>query len=517
MNFTDLPYELRWLILEALADDCRITRGTSDDGLARYVTVCKEWQTILEPEIFRQLIISASCLEYLDMIVGRNSNRRRLVKHIWLRVEFPGYPCGSCVFEESDERIKRNNRAVTRAIYHLFAILSHWESSGPSSPRDGITLELSIHSLSDSKHHFQNHNFSAFHYSEEDDFSENPLAVRLSPRRYDGFHQWESFGSPEHALSFDPFHMNLLSRLRVHGQPISLGEAPPTVEIVRRFLVRRQFYRELGPHALRRIFRALPRLEHIHLECWRSVTHELEFKKNHDREAIFRPYVPPALRRLCWYDDDDSYYELLGTEARQDSPRLAAILVKVSRQLESLAVSFVIDARDFFRSFYPGRVHISEKKYPEFPRLESIALTSNELSPSESSENINNLLHAAGNAAARMPSIRTMELWNGQPGEAAIFCCNRTADAVTISWLTTWDIPLEPRVITAWKNVGIQHRLYSLIVETDRIPPPPICPGSILRHLRLQRQVLHPISLYQIQREADEAADAQAWAAAYEI
>ncbi|KAK9770604.1 putative F-box domain-containing protein [Seiridium cardinale] len=496
-NFTDLPYEIRLDILEGLLKGVRNSNSTSADHLPIFAVVCKEWQNVFERETFRQLILSPSRVRDLYQNI---KHRKAYVKHIHYYVELTKYPCGACASQESPERISANNVIATREISQLFEVLSHWSENGACT-KDDLTLELSSFSPSDSKHYFKNHQFDAFFYSDHDDFSQNPRARRLTPRVSDGSHRWD------HAHDLVPQHpipLNLLARWRVHGKPLEIQQKLSKVEVVTRLLIRRQSYRAFGPKALRHILESLPRLRQIHVESWRSLFHlsqlGLDAGEYQDMEVLLRRCMPTMLKELTLYEDYDGFYELFETNINRSSlPQFATTILDASTQLESLAVSFVIDARDFFHPLSPTK----DLALPNFPRLQFVILTSHELSLDKSPKAINNLLYAAGNTALKMPKLQVMELWNGRRGEAAIF--------------RSWDFVFDPEVVNRWREVAFRHRCAELVTKSDRIPAPPICPGSILKYLYLRHRILSPLSLYQIQQEADEAQDAQAWGAASSI
>ena len=87
-----LPKELQLLILDAL----------SKDGccMAPYATVSREWQTIIEQEIFSRLTLSSSRLKDFDQMTRQ---RRHLVKYKWLCVELQAYDRSQCEHVETDQ------------------------------------------------------------------------------------------------------------------------------------------------------------------------------------------------------------------------------------------------------------------------------------------------------------------------------------------------------------------------------------------------------------------------------
>ena len=171
-------------------------------------------------------------------------------------------------------------------------------------------------------------------------------------------------------------------------------------------------------------------------------------------------------------------------------------LVEASLGLEHLAASFFSDASDFFDAC---------QKQEIWPRLESLALTSNVLEPQQQSVRINDFLEATAPIAKKMPRLKLMELWNGRAGFAGVFQyqiseSDRTAK---ISWRGTWDVPLEPRVVEAWQAVVSERVDCKLQVVTEILDADVVIKshGDAIRYLRLLNTVIHPVSLWQIQKE----------------
>ncbi len=117
-------------------------------------------------------------------------------------------------------------------------------------------------------------------------------------------------------------------------------------------------------------------------------------------------------------------------------------LVEASLGLEHLAASFVSDASHFFDAC---------QKWNVWPRLESLALTSNVLESQQQSVYINDLLETVALVAMKMPRLKSMELWNGRAGFAGVFQyqISESDGTAKITWRGTWDLPLEPRVLKA--------------------------------------------------------------------
>ena len=171
-------------------------------------------------------------------------------------------------------------------------------------------------------------------------------------------------------------------------------------------------------------------------------------------------------------------------------------LAKASLGLEHLIASFVSDASHFFDAC---------QKWNIWPRLESLALTSNVLKPEQQSVYINDFLETIALVAMKMPRLKSMELWNGRAGFAGVFQyqiseSDRTAK---VTWRGTWDLPLEPRVMKAWQAVASERVDCKLQVVTEILDASVVITshGDAIRYLRLLNTVVHPVTLWQIQKE----------------
>ena len=171
-------------------------------------------------------------------------------------------------------------------------------------------------------------------------------------------------------------------------------------------------------------------------------------------------------------------------------------LVEASLGLEHLAASFVSDASDFFAACQKQKI---------WPRLESLALTSNVLEPQRQSVRINDHLEAIALVAKKMPRLKSMELWNDKVGFAGAFQyqISESDRIARIAWRGSWDVPLEPPVLEAWQAVASERVDCKLQVVTEILDANVIIRshGDAIRFLRLLNTVVHPVSLWQIQKE----------------
>ena len=105
----------------------------------------------------------------------------------------------------------------------------------------------------------------------------------------------------------------------------------------------------------------------------------------------------------------------------------------------------------------------------------------------------------------KMPRLKSIELWNGRVGFAGNFHYQVFESAVTakITWPGTWDLPLEPHVLKAWQAVASERVGCKLQVVTEILDANVVITshGDAIRFLRLLNTVVHPVSLWQIQKE----------------
>lgn len=175
--------------------------------------------------------------------------------------------------------------------------------------------------------------------------------------------------------------------------------------------------------------------------------------------------------------------------ARIRSVSLGQQLARINLGVRSLSASFMIDARDFF-SILPLT----------WCNLTHIALTSQCLSPETSPAMIMNLLQAAAFAAHRMPKLKTMEVWNGLEGVAALFkyefMPSRRSSVLT--WRATWSLTLEDEVLKAWEEV-VGDRIN--VVYESVVPGEVMSPADAVVSLKLSEMIIRPVSLRQVLRE----------------
>ncbi|KAI1468073.1 uncharacterized protein F4812DRAFT_389527 [Daldinia caldariorum] len=443
MDFTTFPAELRLSIIEMVADS--LTGRTIE-----YTTVSREWQPIFEKRHFERILLSPARLNSFAQIV--QGSRRKLVKHIWLRAELgashpdrvnAGFRPNQSLADESD---------FNNAIERLLRILSTWERPCHLNA-EGLTLELSAWSLRDYEYGFRHQRFVHDPYSEPNkDLRFPPLEFRnlLSLLMLD-------HTSPEEVA---PSRSGNNLEMKVLGPTI---EDAPKVDVVTKFLLRRQYYSHISPDRIAQIFERLTGLQQIIYEPPERVDDTTDLWQGKSHWLLSDYSLPQTLRQLSIFEDP-FHHNALTTRNQTGSaysPGIAMVLFKESRNLEHLSASFVVDAKDFFQPFWPSTLTSTSQSWD---KLETIALTSSLLKP-------------------------------------GFFRYHSDENGSTITWRGTWELDLEPRVIQCWIET-VRKNTHHLNVGVRDMELPfdgTSFPASVLRHLKLKERIVHPVSFCQLQ------------------
>jgi hypothetical protein len=174
---------------------------------------------------------------------------------------------------------------------------------------------------------------------------------------------------------------------------------------------------------------------------------------------------------------------------RIQSVHLGQRFARICRNIQYLSASFMIEAENFFS--------ITSS---EWCNLTNIALTSRYLSHAASPTAITKLLEAAASAARRMPKLKTMEVWNGSKGVAALFKYDSLSSrrSSVLTWRATWRLTLEDEVLEAWSEVA-GDRIN--VVHEYIVPEEITCSADAVVSLKLSEMIIRPVSLQQILRE----------------
>ncbi|KAI0853174.1 hypothetical protein F5Y00DRAFT_133950 [Daldinia vernicosa] len=481
MDFMALPVELRLSILEMVAD-------SSTESTTEYATIAREWQPIFEKKHFERILLSSRRLDSFAQIV--RGSRRKLVKHIWLRAELGvlHHDRGNAGFRPTPSLVDEPN--FDNTIVRLLRILSTWERPHDSN-KEGLTLELSAWSLRDYEYGFSHQRFM------HDPYSEPYKDYRLTPLES---HNLMSLSMLEHAFPPEETSSHSSTDLAMKMK----GTAPediPKVDIVTTFLLRRQYYSHVSSDRIAQIFGSMTGLERIIYEPPERKDGSTDPWQGQRHWLLSDYSFAQTLRQLTIFEDS-FHRNAFATSNQTDStnsPEIAMTLLRESRNLEHLSASFVVDAKDFFRPFWPSTPTSTDRSWN---KLKTLALTSNLLNPYQSSAEVNDLLYAAGMAARNMPALRVMEIWNGlRTTHGCFFRYYDDGSTSTITWRGTWELDLEPRVMQCWTETVRKNTRYLNVGFRDMELPidGTSFPASIIRHLKLKDQIVHPVSFCQLQ------------------
>lgn len=187
---------------------------------------------------------------------------------------------------------------------------------------------------------------------------------------------------------------------------------------------------------------------------------------------------------LYWFEDTGL--------TRAPNVTLGQQLAGVNLGAEALSASFIVDAEDFFSVPPPTT----------WSNLTYLALTSQLLSPKTCPLKMNHLLQAAASTAYHMPKLKTMEIWNGLSGLAALFKYEFMPGYLrrsVITWRATWHLPLHAQIIEDWEAVRHSD---GIDVVYEMIKPEEITShADAVVSLKLSEMVIRPVSLQQIKIE----------------
>lgn len=181
------------------------------------------------------------------------------------------------------------------------------------------------------------------------------------------------------------------------------------------------------------------------------------------------------------------------------------------QRLEHLSAAFLVDAADFLPEL---RASPPDGRWG---RLASLTLTSRRLAPDQSSSSsaaaaaaeANDLFADAARAAARLPALQRLKLWNGGRGLACVFryrapvVFDASAPAcASLLWRATWAVELRRTVVEMWRRVACRVRPCELRVVFEELDPGPVrSHGDAISLLGFEHDVVTPLSLEQIRRE----------------
>ena len=236
MFWDALPVEVQVHILETLV--------LHEDSSARYASICRAWQTIIEPKIFARLKVTQSRLAGFSDIGYR---RRHLVKYIWLSIEPSESHCPHCGGVGIYNWHQASTKTIRKAIQDLVIQLSTWEPSG------SLLLDISIKGPSALMHSSSTIQYGPSVISE-------PKKVKVVQCSH-----WLRDTSLQGAAA------SLYNRTTNANRPEpELRQEMPKAKAVTSLLLRRQTRRFWKSEVLEELLDILPEVHEIHYEPWRD-------------------------------------------------------------------------------------------------------------------------------------------------------------------------------------------------------------------------------------------------------
>ncbi|KAJ4187596.1 hypothetical protein NW755_007089 [Fusarium falciforme] len=492
LSFYSFPQEIQQMILSKLAQS---------RDLASFACVHKHWQEFFEAKTFRHLIISQYDIEDFEIVV--QGARRSYVKHLWLRILLPKYLWVWRKEEEDEHVLWKADRIFTTSIFDFWEVLAKWDACihGGNS---GFTFELSAHSPSDWGKHVRDDFFerdvdmyqeyletdSTKAYKSSGDVYVPYLKAYWGLGGMFGTQMWDR--TVADLFGWKPLEFNF--REQEDMSPIREDEAPelPSVSVIAKFLIRRSQFRQISPASLVETLSSLPHLEQLAIERWRCLDAQEETLWCQMAKAFILD-LPTSVKTLSLYGDTANiFHEWSSRDVMTIG--LAKQLRNYGRHLESISISCLIDAKDFFQPFWTSRTECTTT----WENFKTLSLTS-QILKSSSRSRVNGLLCAAANTAMKMPKLQLLELWNGDEGMAFVFRY-RVKDTVTeITWLSTHIPKVDQKVINAWTSVAVAQGRPDVRVSIGKLDPDKIIStGTVLRYLYLREQILHAVSAYRI-------------------
>ncbi|OAA59599.1 hypothetical protein SPI_05797 [Niveomyces insectorum RCEF 264] len=480
-----LPAEVRLLVLDAIVQQRH--RGWSACG-----AVCTEWQRFVGARLFRRLTLQPSCIDAFGATVVR---QRALVRSLCLTVELPRYSCRSCQRRDSLATSSRHGRPIGEALLRLLAVLHRWPAAGR------LTLELDAFSPSDGEHWFKNYHPSVTddeqqQQQQRQDQQDQPQTKDMN-HWHDPRHGWvdgEQVGFPHTGAVLRLFSL-LDLRLPAHL---------PVVPAVTELVLGRRLRRQLLPESLRLLCSRLPRLERFVYQPWHpyyvfgkvfrdtGVPSLLQSLPSHVCTLSVFEHFDERLTRMLQQDDDDLSVLDPQSLAR---PALVRAFVAKSRELGHLFLSHMIDAQAFFQAAGDSPSHT-------WPHLQTLTLTSAFLSRTTPPAQIAALLRDAGTAAARMPQLEQMVLWNSEQngGCAVLYRRGKLRKQATLTWRGTWECEFRADVVASWQRVAANDGC-DFRTAIESIPDTIHGHADALYHLRLPEGVLGSTSFRSMRQE----------------
>lgn len=87
--------------------------------VAKFATVCRDWQVFFETCLFRRLVLDSNSLSEFDAIIRRHDIRLAYIQKLWLRIQLPSYGCSDCDRPENGATQRRYVQCCVGHPHHL--------------------------------------------------------------------------------------------------------------------------------------------------------------------------------------------------------------------------------------------------------------------------------------------------------------------------------------------------------------------------------------------------------------
>lgn len=223
----------------------------------------------------------------------------------------------------------------------------------------------------------------------------------------------------------------------------------------------------------------------------------------------------PSLKRLSIFEDFDRAVngdiltgEVAADSRQSPSPLLATVIsTTLFCGLQHLSIAFALPGEWVIWALMHHQTR--EEDYPSWGGLKhmtTLSLTSPLLSREGSPESRSAVLQWAALLLKKMPKLRTLEIWWANRGEAAVFryeVPRGTSRSSTLTFLASEDVQLPAAVVGKWRRAALERTGWGLVVMQGLVPAPAHYHGEALGYLKLKDEMLHPLSAYQLESEAD--------------
>jgi hypothetical protein len=254
------------MVLQALVEDGR--------SLARFATVSREWQKMIEQHTFSRIRVTPPRIPQLNVMTSRNRAR---VRCIWLCIELERYDCTGC--EGSSDYIFstniREDALIKAALQDIFVVLSSWEPNG------SLSLDISVYSTSDPEHWFKYLTIQPDTLPRRGNHDQWLRQV-VAHRDKDDQHRWDTLptGLTPPMWAFDRVFARIMGGdiFDVYDdddddpdeKEAEWWRQLPLVSAVTCVQIRQQNRRRWKPQSLAEMLCRIPKLRELHYEPWRE-------------------------------------------------------------------------------------------------------------------------------------------------------------------------------------------------------------------------------------------------------